>query len=298
MTVGRVAAGLGAIGAALWVLLAATGQFVMPSYLASWLFVMALPLGALNLVMVFELLGSGSAALMPILRRMLLLLPVAALFAIPVMVGVVPLYHRPGMADTLPAWWMEPRFLLVRLVVILVVWTGFALLFSREPRNVARRGVATVGLLLSLGMGSLAALDWVMSLDPGIGSSVFGLLLIVSQLGIALAAAAFFLSVTASGRALAAELPPLTAAALGGWLFLHFTQYRLVSNSVGPTWRACGVDGLCYGCSRLCTPAAIPAIAHALGHGEHHCDGVACASARDVLVGDATVPWRVGPHAG
>ncbi len=228
MTASRIALGVGVLGLALWVLLAALGQQAMPSYLAAWLFCMALPLGALPLVMLLELLDVHGWAVTPVLRRLVLLLPAGALFAIPVMLGAVPLYHRPGLVEGLPGWWMQPRFLLVRMAVMLLVWTGFALVFCRAPRRGPRRGRAVVGLMLHLPLGSLAALDWLMSLDPGLGSSAFGLLVIMAQVGTALCAAVFILAVSAEGQALPDEVAPLMAAALGAWVFLHFIQYLVV----------------------------------------------------------------------
>jgi len=167
-------------------------------------------------------------AVTPVLRRMLLLLPAGALSAIPVMLGAMPLYHRPGLAEGLPGWWMEPRFLLVRMTVMLLVWTGLALVFCRTPRRGPRRGRAVVGLLLHVPLGSLAALDWLMSLDPGLGSSAFGLLVIMAQVGTALCAAVFVLAVSTKGPALPDEVAPLMAAALEAWVFLHFIQYLVV----------------------------------------------------------------------
>jgi len=228
VTAPRIALGLGVLGLAVWGLLAVLGLQAMPSYLAAWLFWMALPLGALPLVMLLELLDVRGWAIVPVLRRLLLLLPAGALFAIPLMVGAAPLYHRTGLASSLPGWWMEPRFLLVRMAVMLLVWTGFALVFCRAPRRGPRRGRAIMGLLLHLGMGSLAALDWLMSLDPGIGSSAFGLLVIMAQVGTALCAAVFILAVGADGRALPDEIAPVMAAALGAWVFLHFIQYLVI----------------------------------------------------------------------
>ncbi len=228
MTATRIALSVGILGLALWMLLAALGQQAMPSYLAAWLFCMALPLGALPLVMLLELLDVQGWALTSVLRRLLLLLPAGALFAIPVMLDAVPLYHRPGLAEGLPGWWMEPRFLLVRMAVMLLVWTGLAMVFCRTPRHGPRRGRAVVGLLLHLPLGSLAALDWLMSLDPGLGSSAFGLLVIMAQVGTALCAAVFVLAVSTEGQALPDEIAPLMAAALGAWMFLHFIQYLVV----------------------------------------------------------------------
>ena len=52
-----VALGLAAAGLVVLALLGLAGRIVMPSYLGGWLVILALPLGALPIVMGWELLG-------------------------------------------------------------------------------------------------------------------------------------------------------------------------------------------------------------------------------------------------
>jgi len=228
----RTALLVGALGLAACVLLAVLGVTVMPSYLAGWLFWIALPLGALPLVMALELAGMDGLAVMVPLRRVLALLPVAALLAIPVMVRAAALYGRETLARqgfSGDPGWMAPGFLIVRMVVILLVWTGFAVVFARPPANgVARRGWAIVGLMLHAVLGTLAAVDWVMSLDPGLGSSAFGLLLIAAQAGAALSAAVLLAAIPRDGAPLPATVAALMLVLLGSWVFLHFVQFLVV----------------------------------------------------------------------
>ncbi len=219
-----VALSLGVAGAGAWAVLALTGDQVMPSYLAGWLCWMALPLGALPLVMLLELLGVRGWAVLPPLRRMLLLLPVGALLAAPLALGAGPLLDQASAASP----WLAPWWLLVRLVTMLAIWSVLALVFCRAPRRAPRRGWAVLGLMLHLVMGSVAAVDWVMALDPGLGSSEFGLLLIVAQMGAALCFAVLALAVSQQGGLLPEELPPLMLAFVGAWLFLHFVQFLVV----------------------------------------------------------------------
>lgn len=224
MTLRRAAIVTAVASLAVMALLALLGVTVMPSYLAAWLSWMAFPLGALPLVMALELLGAHGWPLVAVLRRMLPLLPAGALLAVPVMLRSRSLFMRPG----LPAWWVQPPFFLVRMAVLLLVWTGLALLFHRAPRGEPRRGAALAGLALHLFMGTVAALDWVMSLDPGLGSSAFGLLLMTAQAGTALCAAVFVLAARTQQRMLPEEVAPLVAGALLAWVFLHFVQYLVV----------------------------------------------------------------------
>ncbi len=200
---------------------------VMPSYLAAWLFWMALPLGALPLVAAAELLGSADGPLLSVLRRMLLLLPLGAILAVPLMLRADLLYHRAEMPKALAAWMATPS-LIVRMAVMLVVWSGLALLLARPPRDQPRRKLAGLALVLHSVMASVAALDWVMSLAPGLGSSAFGLMLIAGQVVTATCAGLFVLALRSGGRRLPALPGLLLACLLGGWAFLHFAQYLVV----------------------------------------------------------------------
>ncbi len=225
---GLFALALGVLAAAGWVLLASIGGEAMPSYLAAWLFWLGVPMGALPLVMAMEGLGGTGEPLLPVLRRMLLLLPVGALFAVPVLLGSESLFNRAGVQSPLPSWWTAPGFLSARAVAILVALSLLALAFSRTPGR-PRRGFAAFGLVLHLCLASVAAVDWVLALQPGLGSSAIGLLLIVAQMGLAAALAGFVLAVrTASGTRLPHGTGLLLAMLLAIWAFLHFLQFLVV----------------------------------------------------------------------
>ncbi len=213
----------------------------MPSYLGAWLFLLALPLGALPVVMGLELLGrpEGLVTALPAAarcrhaarRRML---------AVPVLLKAKGLFPALGVAgDGLPGWWMTGPFFLVRAVVFLVVWTlaGFRLLASRwRPFPPAAGGLSWRG------PGSRSTSSWGRS-RPTIGprrssrpsiSSAFGLLLIATQAGIAVSLA---VAMAATGRrptldrrdgTATQHLGTVLAVLLGAWGFLAFTQYLVV----------------------------------------------------------------------
>ena len=219
------ALGAAILGLAVWAILAVFGLPVMPSYLAAWLFALAIPLGALPLVMALELLGLLELPVLPVLRRMLLLTPLVALFAIPVAVAFDPLYrHAP---DPLPAFWMSPLPFILRMIVLLLLWSGLALLFARPPSNAPRRGLAALGLSVHLVLVTVAAIDWVMAVDPGLNSAAIGLLLMAVQMSIALAAALFIVAFAAD-RPLPFALTPVLGAVAGAWLFLQTTQWLVI----------------------------------------------------------------------
>lgn len=214
-----------------WVILGIFGVRIMPSYLAAWLFWLAIPVGALPLVMGLEFAGAGLTPLAAALRPLLLLMPVAAVFVIPVLVMIGPLYPWDGTPQhALAASWYTVAWFIVRTILYLLVWTVLALAFARLPPARAgggRRRLAGIGLGLHLVIGSLAATDWAMSLDLGLGSSCFGLLLIAAQCSLALAAA-LLLSPARRDPFLLPQFAWLTLVILGAWVFLHFTQFLVV----------------------------------------------------------------------
>ena len=212
-----IALGVGLLGLAGCILAAASGQAVMASYLAVWLFCLALPTGALPVLMLLELLGVDDWAIIAPLRRFLPLLPAASLFAIPIMLRTRVLYmHAHGASAG-------------RMIAMLAVWSVLAFLFFR-PARLPRRALAALGLCLHLVIGTFAAVEWIMLLDPGITSSSFGLLAISGEVLAAICAALFIVLVgdPTTRRRRTSEAVPLLLVALGGWMFLHFTQFLIV----------------------------------------------------------------------
>lgn len=215
---------IGGLGAAGWAVAAWIGAVVMPSYLAAWLFWLAMPMGALPLVMVMEAMGGTASPMLPALRRTLLLLPVGAVLAIPVLARQASLSGH--AVHALPAAWMAQPAVTLRTVAILVLLSLLALVFSRAPRA-PRRGLAVAGLLLHIPLASVAAVDWVLALQPGLASSGIGLLLIAAQAGAAACLAAFVLAAGTRGR-VPQSAGILLAVLLAAWAFLHFIQFLIV----------------------------------------------------------------------
>lgn len=118
--------------------------------------------------------------------------------------------------------WLSPWFFVLRTVM----YAGVALVLQRwAPRRCAP------GLILYALLASLAAVDWLMSLQPGFASSIFGLLLIARQLLEGLAFAGLCV--------LCCNLMPLPApqcqvlrgllvSALAFWAYVHFMQYLII----------------------------------------------------------------------
>ena len=232
-----LAAGVLALAALL--ALALAGGAVMPSYLGAWLFVLALPLGALPVVMGLELMGLPEGLVTALLRRLVATMPLAAALAVPVLLKAKGLFPALGViGDGLPGWWMTEPFFLARAVVFLGVWTALAFVFSRPAASFAAGGrralLAGAGLALHFVMGTLAADDWAQAVEPSFNSSAFGVLLIAAQAGIAVSLA---VAMAATGRrptldhrdgTATRHLGTVLAVLLGAWGFLAFTQYLVV----------------------------------------------------------------------
>ena len=192
------------------------------SYRAAWLCLLALPVGALPLAAGLDALAPERfAPLRPGLLRCLGLMPVAALLALPLMAALPTLspFARVAPAPTpLADIWLTTLFLLARLGVALALWTWLCLRVAR--------GHGPVALVLGLHavLATLVSVDLVTALDPRLGSSLLGLLMMLAWSGLALAAA---ILLTPSGGRPEAGLTPLTLL-LAAWVALHFVQFLVV----------------------------------------------------------------------
>ncbi len=232
---------------------------VMPSYLAAWLFWLALPAGALPLVMACDLaralppdeagLGLGESpsaprlplALAPALRLLLVALPPVALLAIPLLLGQVGLFGSAASRHGFGGDWYSPGARALRVIAVLLVWSALALLFLRPGRP---RALALLGLVVHLFAATLLAMDLAMSVAPGLNSTAYGLALVASQCGIAFSAAVLLAALPrpASRRPAAARNAPAAQPApgppgsviatllwlLAAWMFLQFNQYLVI----------------------------------------------------------------------
>ncbi|MET7245674.1 hypothetical protein ABZT49_20185 [Methylobacterium sp. EM32] len=233
---------LGVTALAACALAGASGTPVMPSYLAAWLVLVALPVGALPLLMGLELAGFAAGPMAASLRRLLGLLPIAGLLLLPVLLSLGGLYPWDRGAPPRTAFaavWFTPVFFILRSLAYLALWLWLADVFRRpaaepgSPAAARRRGRAVLGLVLTTVTATLAAEDWVQSADPGLASTAFGLLVMTIQAGLALSAAALIAARDSSGRpgrdqrtAAAFADPILVLLAI--WGFVHAAQYLTV----------------------------------------------------------------------
>ncbi|MCJ2013177.1 hypothetical protein [Methylobacterium sp. J-076] len=209
------------------------------SCLAAWLVLLALPVGALPITVVAERFGRkvrerGGIEMLSALRRLMTLMPAAALIGLPVLAAGPLLYPWVGQAPRTPmaAWWFTQPFFLARCVAYLAVWTWLCWRFAR-PFDEPGEGRTVPAVALHAVVGTLFAIDVVAALDPRLDSAILGLLLMTAWSGLAFAAAILLAfeepEPIGRGRAVPGRgrLIPLVVL-LGLWAYMHFLQALIV----------------------------------------------------------------------
>lgn len=221
------------------------------AYLFAWICLLALPAGALPVVIMIERADAWrpqpETALLETLRGFLVLMPAAALLSLPLLPAAALLYPAadpPESDGPLVFLWFSDRVLAARLGLYFALWTGLALLFARrggEPWAKAGRiddGRAVLGLGLHTVVGTLAAWDLVMAAgtqdDGRFHASAFGLLVMAAWSSLALAAAILVAPPdTGPARRRHDRLTPL-AVLLLVWAGLHAVQFLMLDAAAAP----------------------------------------------------------------
>ncbi len=222
------------------------------SYLVAFLFWIGITLGCLALLMVQHLTG-GQWAL--VIRRILeagtRTLPLMAVAALPLLVGMKTLYvwSQPGQTD--PAivgkrLYLNPEFFTARMVLYFAIWFSLAYFFNKWSRQEDAEGnesvwnrvenLSGIGLVIYGLTVTFASVDWVMSLEPRWYSTIYGMLFMVGQ---ALAAMAFAITmlVWLSDREPLSQVVKLSYFQdLGSflltfvmlWAYMEFSQFLII----------------------------------------------------------------------
>lgn len=167
-------------------------------WLMAYLFWAGLPVGALFLVLTHGLTGGAwGLTLRPPLSAMLRTTPLLPLLLIPALVGARHIYpwaaaHEQG--------WLALPFFAARAVVYVALWNAIALGAMRrvQPDGGLPPGFAWPALILLFASTTLAAFDWIMTLEPHWTSTIYGLMV----------TAGWTLSGLAAALALAAAIAP------------------------------------------------------------------------------------------
>jgi hypothetical protein len=227
----RVALASTAIGAGalmLAIVLCVFAHFQLAgAYLFAWLFWIGLPLGALPILMLIELIGGKLDEILgTTLRGIILALAPLALLSLPILVRPSAFYTwaRDGGTSAINTFYMQPGFFDARTIVYLAIWLVLAAIFLVPAR---RRVAAAVGLIVHSLIVTFAAVDWAMSIEPDWHSSEYGLLLLCGQMLGALALAASWCFGPAKGDD-SHDTGTLLLSGVVVWLYLQAMQFIIL----------------------------------------------------------------------
>ena len=284
-----VALVVGVAGLAAGVLLALIGSAdFFESYLYAFLFWVGLPLGCLVLLLTNHMAGGSWGALIQRpLEAGASILPLMALFFLPLLFGLSGLYiwtdadyvaATPSVAWK--AWYLSVPFWIGRTALYFITWIMIARYFVARSQaqdadaegsgliGYRMKSMAGAGIMMYILTMTLAAVDWGMSLTPTWWSGIYGVIFIVSQ---AITAIAFIIAVMATLAARDKRIDELLTAKrlqdLGNfmlaftvfWAYTSISQLIILwSNNVvetntwyvlrfGPGWSAVGMFLLFFG---------------------------------------------------
>ena len=220
--------------------------------LLSGYFMLELSLGAMFFLAVHSVSGATwHVAFRRVPEAMARVLPlgaIALLVVLQVHPSLYPFASQPAATgvDTFRDVWFQRRFFLTRSVVYLACWTAFAVALVRtshrqdaegDPALIRRSVRLSAGFLVALAVTFVpASIDWLMSLEPGWYSTIFGF---YAFAGMFLAALAAIVILVVSIHCLAPasftvtpghlhDLGKLLFAFSTFWMYLWFCQYMLI----------------------------------------------------------------------
>ncbi len=229
----------------------------MPSWLIGFLFCTGLSLGCLALLMLQHMTG-GQWGL--VTRRIFeagtRLLPLCALLFLPILIFAPTLFlwARPEAvrADEIlqdKAPYLNVTFFAIRAAVYFGIWLFCSMLLNKwsaaqdrgemavtEADTRRFRVVSAPGLIAYVILMSLAAVDWIMSLEPHWYSTIFGFIIVVGQALSALAFSVAVLTILAPREPMNAvlrarhfhDLGKLMLALVMLWAYFAFSQFLII----------------------------------------------------------------------
>lgn len=252
LLVGVVGSGLGLLGAVLNL------EHFFRAYLLAYLFWSGLALGCLAILMLHHLVhGTWGAVIQRVLEAATRTLPLLVALGVPLVFGMEHLYewsHPEAVAhDALlqhKSPYLNVPFFTQRAVAYFVIWLALAYGLNRWGRQldtahdedtamILRRRLQLLsgpGLVLYVLTVSFAAIDWVMSLEPHWYSTIYGIMLLVGQILVAMAFAIVVIACLAGTEPLSTVLVPghwhdlgnLLLAFVMFWAYIAFSQFLII----------------------------------------------------------------------
>ncbi len=170
-----------------------------PAYLYAWLFWLGIALGSLGVAMLHHLTGGGwGFVIRRILEAAFGTLPLLGLLFVPLLFGLHTLYPWADAARVAADPLLRDKhgmfvlpFFLARNGLYFACWIGLGRLMRVWSVEQDRTGDPAIterfqkwcgpGLILYVFTMSLAAIDWIMSLEPRWFSTIFGMLIVAGQ---------------------------------------------------------------------------------------------------------------------
>jgi hypothetical protein len=238
----------------------AVGAFMNPeqfyrSYMIAYLLWLGVALGCTALLMLHHLVGGGWGF---VIRRLLessaRTFPVLLILAIPFAIAIAPSHAhvqsaaiRPEVMSDFKRIYLGSTFFYARAGVYFAAWLilGFFLNkwsfeqdSSTEPNRVGIRlqALSGPGLLIYGLTITYASVDWVMALEPGWSSTIFGMMFMVSQALSAMAFVIIVLMLLADRKPVSDVVQPSHFHDLGTllfafvmlWAYLSFSQFLII----------------------------------------------------------------------
>lgn len=223
------------------------------SYLVAFTYFSSLALGAMFFVMVQHLTGSAwSVTVRRLMESIMRAVPLAFLLVIPVFFGIHGLYEwaqggalrDPDLAKK--AGYLNEQWFILRGLAAIGLWSVFALrLYSISRRQDENGSLAFTkaaerwsapGVIVLFLTASMAAFDWIMSLEPHWWSTIFGVYFLAGGAVAFLAALIAICLALRSAGYLVQSIREEHYHDLGKWLFaltvfwayVAFSQYMLI----------------------------------------------------------------------
>jgi hypothetical protein len=215
------------------------------AWLAGFYFWLAMPLGALALLLIWDLTGGRwEAVARAPLEAMAATMPLFVLLFLPLIPALTQLFPwaRPEVASGLHnTWYLNLTFFYARAVIYFAVWNALVAWRTLVPgltgmRRQRAQWISGLGLLLLVYTVGYSSIDWVLSTEPHWFSSMFGMIACSTRLIVAISAAVLFVLLQTSPEDrqtawLKSGVAALAAILLAGvifWVYAEFCQWLIV----------------------------------------------------------------------
>jgi hypothetical protein len=224
------------------------------AYLFGYLAWLSLPVGCLGILMLHHMVsGRWGYAIQRIVEAGAFTLPLMAILFIPIVASLANIYPwvngvQNSSADTGHVWtaYLNVPFFVARYILYFVIWIGFTFLLRLWSKRQDETGnpyytrklrlLSAPGLLVFALTVTFAAVDWVMSLEPGWYSTIYGFMFIIGDALAALSFAVLMLWLLGGESPLSEVLTTKHIHFLGNlllacvilWAYMAFSQWIII----------------------------------------------------------------------